>query len=124
VKEIAKAKNTHLKYSHTIDSFISHLGGRAKLSIAVVSSKDIASFRDAQIASGKASKHGAVSREAITDSLQRSAASGNNHTQSRPRQPPLAKAVAQNNRAIAAAGIIAKGGISAPPGKIVILGYS
>jgi len=52
-KEISKAKNTHVKYSHTVESFITHLDGRAKLNIAAVSSKDIASFRDAQIASGK-----------------------------------------------------------------------
>jgi integrase len=52
-KEISKAKNTHVKYSHTVESFITHLDGRAKLNVAAVSSKDIASFRDAQIASGK-----------------------------------------------------------------------
>src|SRR5947207_8657459 len=52
-KEISKAKNTHVKYSHTVESFIAHLGGRAKLNVAAISSKDIASFRDAQIASGK-----------------------------------------------------------------------
>jgi integrase len=52
-KEISKAKNTHVKYSHTVESFVAHLGGRAKLNVAAVSSKDIASFRDAQIVSGK-----------------------------------------------------------------------
>ena len=52
-KEISKAKNTHVKYSHTIESFITHLCRRAKLNVAAISSKDIASFRDAQIESGK-----------------------------------------------------------------------
>jgi integrase len=52
-KEVSKSKNTHLKYSHTIESFIAHLVGRAKLNIAAIRPKDIASFRDAQIASGK-----------------------------------------------------------------------
>jgi integrase len=52
-KEISKAKNTHAKYSHTVESFIAHLGQRAKLNVAAISSKDVASFRDAQIASGK-----------------------------------------------------------------------
>jgi len=52
-KEISKTKNTHIKYSHTVESFVAHLGQRAKLNVAAISSKDIASFRDAQIASGK-----------------------------------------------------------------------
>ncbi len=52
-KQISKSKNTHIKYSHTIDSFIAHLGGRAKLNIAAIRSKDIAGFRDEQIESGK-----------------------------------------------------------------------
>jgi integrase len=52
-KEISKARNTHVKYSHTIESFIAHLDGRAKLNVAAIRPKDIASFRDAQIASGK-----------------------------------------------------------------------
>src|SRR4029453_1067680 len=52
-KEISKAENTHVKYSYTIESFIAHLGRRAKLNVAAISSKDIATFRDAQIAKGK-----------------------------------------------------------------------
>ncbi len=52
-KQVSKSENTHLKYSHTIESFIAHIGRRAKLNIAAISSKDIATFRDAQIASGK-----------------------------------------------------------------------
>ena len=52
-KEIAKAAGTFVKYSHMAESFIAHLGARAKLNIAAVGPNDIASFRDAQIASGK-----------------------------------------------------------------------
>ena len=52
-KEIAKAAGTFVKYSHMAESFIAHLGARAKLNIAAVGANDIASFRDAQIASGK-----------------------------------------------------------------------
>lgn len=52
-KQVSKSENTHLKYSHTVESFITHLGSRAKLNISAVRPKDIASFRDAQIASGK-----------------------------------------------------------------------
>ncbi len=52
-KEVSKAQGTHVKYSHTVDSFIEHLGGRARLNIAAISSKDVAGFRDAEIASGK-----------------------------------------------------------------------
>jgi integrase len=52
-KEIAKAEGTFAKYAHMTESFISHLGGRAKLNVAAIGPKDIASFRDAQIASGK-----------------------------------------------------------------------
>jgi integrase len=52
-KEVSRSASTHVKYSHTIESFIVHLGARAKINIAVIIPKDIASFRDAQIASGK-----------------------------------------------------------------------
>lgn len=52
-KEIAKSEGTYAKYSHMVESFIMHLGGRAKLNIAAITPKDIASFRDAQIATGK-----------------------------------------------------------------------
>jgi integrase len=52
-KEVSKSKNTHLKYSHTIESFIKGVGGRARLNIAAITPKDIESFRDAQIVSGK-----------------------------------------------------------------------
>jgi integrase len=52
-KQISKSEGTHVKYSHTIDSFIDHLGGRAKINVAAITPKDISSFRDAQTASGK-----------------------------------------------------------------------
>lgn len=52
-KEVSKSASTHVAYSHTVESFLAHLGGRAKLNIAAMAPKDIASFRDAQIASGK-----------------------------------------------------------------------
>src|SRR5207237_6873342 len=52
-KQISKSEGTHVKYSHTIESFIGHLGQRAKINIAAISPKDISKFRDAEIASGK-----------------------------------------------------------------------
>ncbi|MGA3169501.1 MAG: tyrosine-type recombinase/integrase [Chthoniobacteraceae bacterium] len=52
-KEVSKSAGTHVKYQHTVNSFIDYLNGRAKLNIAAITPKDIAGFRDAQIASGK-----------------------------------------------------------------------
>ena len=52
-KEIAKAEATHAKYQHLVEGFLAHLGGRAKLNIAAISVKDVSSFRDAELASGK-----------------------------------------------------------------------
>jgi integrase len=52
-KEVSKSAGTHVKYSHTVDGFLSHLGKRAKLNLAAIGSKDIAGYRDAQISSGK-----------------------------------------------------------------------
>lgn len=52
-KEVSKSEGTHTKYAHTVNSFIAHLGARARLSIAAISTKDVAGYRDAQIASGK-----------------------------------------------------------------------
>lgn len=52
-KQISKSEGTYVKYSHTVDSFISHLGRRATINVAAITPKDISSFRDAQIASGK-----------------------------------------------------------------------
>jgi integrase len=52
-KQISKSEGTHLKYSHTVDAFISHLGPRAGINLAAISAKDIAGFRDAEMASGK-----------------------------------------------------------------------
>src|SRR4030095_4366600 len=52
-KEISKSKGTHVKYSHTVESFLQHLGSRAKINVAAIRPKDIATFRDLEIASGK-----------------------------------------------------------------------
>lgn len=52
-KEVSKAANTFRNYMQTVDRFIAHLGGRAKLSIAAITAKDVSTFRDAEIASGK-----------------------------------------------------------------------
>jgi integrase len=52
-KQISKSEGTYIKYSHTVESFLEHLGSRAKINIAAIRTKDIAAFRDAEIASGK-----------------------------------------------------------------------
>ena len=52
-KEISKSEGTHVKYAHTVERFIEHLGSRAKINVSAVSPKDIATFRDAEIANGK-----------------------------------------------------------------------
>ena len=52
-KEVSKAANTHRNYTQTVDRFIAQLGGRAKLSIAAITAKDVSTFRDTEIASGK-----------------------------------------------------------------------
>ena len=52
-KELSKATNPHIKYSQTIEGFLAQLGGRAKLNIAAISTKDIVAYRDDQLASGK-----------------------------------------------------------------------
>jgi integrase len=52
-KEVSKSAGTHVKYTHTVEGFLSHLGKRAQFNIAALTSKDIAGYRDAQISSGK-----------------------------------------------------------------------
>lgn len=52
-KAISKSPSTHVKYSHTVESFLVHLGSRAQKNVAAIGPKEIASFRDAQINSGK-----------------------------------------------------------------------
>jgi len=52
-KEVSKAANTVRNYRQVTESFIAHLGGRAKLNIAAITAKDVSNFRDAEIASGK-----------------------------------------------------------------------
>jgi integrase len=52
-KEVSKAANTFRNYAQTVEHFLAHLGGRAKLSIAAITPKDVSTFRDAELASGK-----------------------------------------------------------------------
>src|SRR5260370_25537213 len=44
-KQVSKSENTHLKYSHTIESFIAHIGRPAKLNIADICAENIATCR-------------------------------------------------------------------------------
>jgi integrase len=52
-KQVSKSEGTHVKYAHTVESFIEHLGPRANINVSAISTKDIAAFRDAEIANGK-----------------------------------------------------------------------
>ena len=52
-KEVSKAANTLRNYTQTVDRFLANLGGRGRLSIAAITAKDVAGFRDAELASGK-----------------------------------------------------------------------
>ncbi|MEO6785598.1 MAG: hypothetical protein ABI318_05645, partial [Chthoniobacteraceae bacterium] len=52
-KEVSKSRSTFLNYAGTVSAFLAHLGRRAKLGIAAISAKDVSTFRDAEIASGK-----------------------------------------------------------------------
>jgi integrase len=52
-KEVARSKGTLLKYTHTVESFLTHLGERAKLNVAAITSRDGATFRDAELKAGK-----------------------------------------------------------------------
>lgn len=52
-KGVSKATNTFQNYTRTAEAFIAHLGGRAKLNIAAITAKDVSTFRDAELASGK-----------------------------------------------------------------------
>jgi integrase len=52
-KAVSRSANTCIKYSHTVNAFLTHLGSRAKINIAAVIPKDVATFRDAQLATGK-----------------------------------------------------------------------
>jgi integrase len=52
-KEVSKAANTFRNYTQAAERFLAHLGGRAKLSVAAITPKDIATFRDAELATGK-----------------------------------------------------------------------
>lgn len=52
-KKAAKSHATYLKYRHTIDSFISALGSKAKRNLNQVTTRDVQRFRDAELATGK-----------------------------------------------------------------------
>ena len=52
-KEVSKAANTVRNYRQVVDAFLAHLGSRAGLNIAAITAKDVSTFRDAEIASGK-----------------------------------------------------------------------
>jgi len=52
-KTITKAKGTALRYQHTVDTFLQHLGPKAQNNIAGITPKDIETFRDYQIRQGK-----------------------------------------------------------------------
>lgn len=55
-KKQTKSDGTSVRYAQVIENFISHLGKRAKLNNAQVSSRDLKAFRDKEINSGKAPK--------------------------------------------------------------------
>lgn len=55
-KEKARSEGTHERYEHVVESFLTHLGRRAQLSLQHISPKDISSFRDKEQAAGKSAK--------------------------------------------------------------------
>jgi hypothetical protein len=87
-KAVSRSANTHLKYSHTVNSFLKHLGPRAKINVAAVISKDIAGFRDAQ------SRPGLAALPVVCGI----APNSRSHSLSDPRNPS-SQAVCQLNRA-------------------------
>src|SRR6266446_3242362 len=52
-KKTAKSDATYLKYRHTIDSFITSLGPKAKRNLNQVTPRDVQRFRDTELAAGK-----------------------------------------------------------------------
>lgn len=52
-KEISKSENTHEAYSTTVAQFLKSLGGRSRLNIAAITSRDIQAFMDAQMKAEK-----------------------------------------------------------------------
>jgi integrase len=54
-KKVSKAKGTAVRYEGVLENFLKHLGTkRAKLNLTAITPADIQSFRDAEIATGKA----------------------------------------------------------------------
>ena len=52
-KYVSKAEGTHAKYSRTVESFIEHVGARANLNIAAISTSDVSTYRDKQLSARK-----------------------------------------------------------------------
>ena len=52
-KELAKCEGTFTKYEHTIESFLTSLGERAKRNLNQITPRDIQRFRDSELESGK-----------------------------------------------------------------------
>ena len=55
-KKLTSAPSTARRYEDVIEDFLKHLGTKAKRSVAGLQPRDIASYRDEQIKSGKANK--------------------------------------------------------------------
>ncbi|MBI3414237.1 MAG: site-specific integrase [Verrucomicrobia bacterium] len=55
-KKQTRSQGTGESYGYVVDRFIKHLGKRAALNIAHISSRDVKSFRDAEIHAGKSGR--------------------------------------------------------------------
>lgn len=52
-KKTAKSNSTYVKYRHTVESFITLLGAKAKRNLNQVTPRDVQRFRDGELAAGK-----------------------------------------------------------------------
>ena len=52
-KSKSKATATFVRYRHTVEAFLSHLEAKAKANLAHLKSRDVQTFRDKQLESGK-----------------------------------------------------------------------
>lgn len=52
-KAAARSGSTHQKYGRTVESFLAHLGSRARLNVNQITPRDVLGYRDAEIAAGK-----------------------------------------------------------------------
>jgi integrase len=55
-KKLTAAPSTARRYEDVVEAFLKHLGAKSKRSLAALMPRDIASFRDEQVKSGKANK--------------------------------------------------------------------